>query len=575
MCARVPGLSYAHDVSVPRGWNWRLVVSGATATLCDETGPVHLSERASIVLAYLAVAGPTRRSRLAANLWPDADAERARSNLRQLLFRLRALGGDVIVGADPLQLGPGVLVEAATQSRTDTPSDVNAGVLEGLDPDAFGEFAAFFAEERARRTATSTAAAMAEWERAVGRGDWGDALHAAWRAMAADPVSERPYRLAMTAHLRLGAPGDALAEYRRCREVLERVIGVGPSQATSSLARQAAAAVAAASRAEGGLAAAGLGRRAEAGGWLQEGAAVLAAALETEPDAGSGARLAVELGWLELRLGRAQRAASAARRAVATDGVESSVLAEAWFLLGTLARYRGDLEEAESWWRQALAAAGRARAPVSEARMRLNVAQVEDALGATARAAEAYGEALRSARAAHDREVEVVVLNNLGHAALSLGLRSGDVRAPGGASASRLARELLAAALSIAKTLADRTLLASVLDGLGRAEVACGEPELGRSSAARAHLIASEVGDAVLRVETLATLAEASLALGDVSSARSYALSAERLVSDLKVAGELGERPRSVLYALGNAAVTPLGATSRLEEVDDGESAAL
>ena len=43
----------------------------------------------ALLLAWLALEGPTPRERLATLLWPDSNAEAARNALRQRLFRLR------------------------------------------------------------------------------------------------------------------------------------------------------------------------------------------------------------------------------------------------------------------------------------------------------------------------------------------------------------------------------------------------------------------------------------------------------------------------------------------------------
>ena len=56
-----------------------------------------LEHKDALMLAYLAIEGPTPRRALAALLWPDVDAERSQANLRQRLFRLRrSLGFDLL-----------------------------------------------------------------------------------------------------------------------------------------------------------------------------------------------------------------------------------------------------------------------------------------------------------------------------------------------------------------------------------------------------------------------------------------------------------------------------------------------
>jgi DNA-binding SARP family transcriptional activator len=62
----------------------------------------------ALLLAWLALEGPTARERLAALLWPHSDAEASRNALRQRLFRLRRqLGADLVEGSAVLALARG------------------------------------------------------------------------------------------------------------------------------------------------------------------------------------------------------------------------------------------------------------------------------------------------------------------------------------------------------------------------------------------------------------------------------------------------------------------------------------
>ena len=63
----------------------------------------------ALLLAWLALEGPTARERLAALLWPDSSPEAARNALRQRLFRLRKqLGCEAVSGSTALALAAGV-----------------------------------------------------------------------------------------------------------------------------------------------------------------------------------------------------------------------------------------------------------------------------------------------------------------------------------------------------------------------------------------------------------------------------------------------------------------------------------
>ncbi|MFY9511189.1 MAG: hypothetical protein WAQ05_09470, partial [Rubrivivax sp.] len=63
----------------------------------------------ALMLAWLALEGPTPRERLASLLWPASPAEAARNALRQRLFRLRRqCSADLVVGSTTLALAEGL-----------------------------------------------------------------------------------------------------------------------------------------------------------------------------------------------------------------------------------------------------------------------------------------------------------------------------------------------------------------------------------------------------------------------------------------------------------------------------------
>lgn len=93
--------------------SWQLQVLGNVKL--ERDGQVVTPDRKSAaILSYLALNGPTSRSRLAGLLWPDALEATARNNLSQTLHRLRKLvGTSLIEGDDPLRLSPDLKVDAA------------------------------------------------------------------------------------------------------------------------------------------------------------------------------------------------------------------------------------------------------------------------------------------------------------------------------------------------------------------------------------------------------------------------------------------------------------------------------
>ena len=57
------------------------------------------------------------------------------------------------------------------------------------------------------------------------------------RALEQDNLGEELYRLVITCHAKLGQPAEAMATYRRCRELLSVVLGIQTSAETEQLFR--------------------------------------------------------------------------------------------------------------------------------------------------------------------------------------------------------------------------------------------------------------------------------------------------------------------------------------------------
>ena len=114
----------------------RLRLLAVPALVLPSGALVALERKDAALLALLAVDGPLPRARAAALLWPDADPQKARNNLRQRLFRLRhGAGCDVVVEESALALAEGVEHDlAALPARLADDPSAAAGELLG----AFG-----------------------------------------------------------------------------------------------------------------------------------------------------------------------------------------------------------------------------------------------------------------------------------------------------------------------------------------------------------------------------------------------------------------------------------------------------
>lgn len=444
----------------------RVRLRGGVVELRSADGVERLGGRRALVLAALALLGPLRRERLAGLIWPDAEGPAARAALRQTLRRLARTG--VTLRGDPLALAGGATL-------LDDDPDGAGDPFEVPDVGASGELAELLAAAQERRRAAVARVADEAYRSARAAGRPHDAVAAARRWLTADPRSVEAHMALLRAFDEAGDAGALLDAFQRLRALLARSVDAEPPDEAVALLREAVPS--ARSRAERG-------------------------------------RLRIGLAWLEHQAGRSDLAEAEARAGLADLG-DAAGRGEGWFVLGSIARHRDRPDEAREAWRRALAHAGADAGDLSRARLHLNLAQVEDALGDAEAARPHYLAAQRAAREEGDARSEAVALNNLAHAALTAGRR-------------REAGVLIGRAVTLAAALDDRQLDGHLADGLARVRLAEGEAEEARGWAARAVEIGREVGDAALRVEGLATLAEALRATGDEDGARTMAAAAER-----------------------------------------------
>jgi len=119
-----------------------LLLAGTPQLLATSGQRFVLQRRDAAILAYLAIAGPTARARLLDLLWPDVQADAARSALRQRLFQMkRRVGFDLVVGDELLTLASDIATEPiATQGPS-------APLLQGCDFDECPMFERWLADQ--------------------------------------------------------------------------------------------------------------------------------------------------------------------------------------------------------------------------------------------------------------------------------------------------------------------------------------------------------------------------------------------------------------------------------------------
>jgi DNA-binding SARP family transcriptional activator len=224
------------------------------------------SRKALALLVYLAVEGGVQpRDKLAALLWPESDASRARATLRNGLHQLRStLPDDSIlhVERDTLAFNAGAgydldldVVAQATEaislesSPSATVDQLRAAVevyrgdfLEGFslgDAPAFEDWAVV-RRERWHRRMDDVYDALSEIQFEQGRVQAGLETAGDWRAH--NPFNEKACRRLMRLHLAADNRAAALQTYEQCRDTLQTELGATPAPETEALAAQVRAA---------------------------------------------------------------------------------------------------------------------------------------------------------------------------------------------------------------------------------------------------------------------------------------------------------------------------------------------
>ena len=204
------------------------------------------------LLKYLVAAGgrSVDAEKIMGALWPEADGAAAKSSFDSALFRLRKLvdiDNAIDLSSGQMSITPTLVwtdiwaCEAALASAANgeiAPAiaaqrllDAYPGALLGSDESPWVAKPRDALRSRFVRALMDLGAAL---ERA---GDWSAAIDVYRRGLEADNLAESIYRGLMRALAATGNHAEALAAYRRCRELLSIVLGLKPSQETERLHR--------------------------------------------------------------------------------------------------------------------------------------------------------------------------------------------------------------------------------------------------------------------------------------------------------------------------------------------------
>jgi WD40 repeat protein/DNA-binding SARP family transcriptional activator len=195
---------------------------------------------------------PDRREKLAGMFWPDTSDENARRNLRQELWRIRkAISAQAPAAPDYLlteeitiAFDPNVdyWLDVAQFERT---SGVDASASELMQQLALyrgdllpGFYDDWVVLERERLQARHEQLLQALLERLIAEQLWSAVVEWSERWIASGQTPEPAYRALLLAY---GAHGDrakVVSTYQRCKEALEKELGVEPSYQTRDLCEQ-------------------------------------------------------------------------------------------------------------------------------------------------------------------------------------------------------------------------------------------------------------------------------------------------------------------------------------------------
>ena len=248
----------------------RLALLGPLCVTLDEQPVVHFGyDKVPALLAYLAVEAdrPHTRDELAALLWPESDDEAARRSLRVALTKLRqAIGdqnarppfllidrqtirfnadadhtldiqqfGQLLASVEQHTHPPGTLCSSCAAHLVEAVALYRGELLEQVrirDSVVFEEWVTLVREQLHQRAVEALSRLMTYQEQ---QGEHTAAEHVARRLLALEPWDEAAYRCLMRLFADRGQRNAALAQYERCRRILDDEFGAAPAPETTTL----------------------------------------------------------------------------------------------------------------------------------------------------------------------------------------------------------------------------------------------------------------------------------------------------------------------------------------------------
>lgn len=210
-----------------------------------------ISDKARALLFYLVATGGVHdRRTLAGLLWGEMPEQRALSNLRQAIYNLQQLVGPYLVVTNrSVEFDSSQAFEldlerftVATASRSCTLTDLYLAAaqfrgefLEGFYLTDCPEFEHWLLSERERIHHETLGILNRVATEEIARWDYEAAIQTLHRLLRLAPWNEADHRRLMLLLARTGRYSEALAQYARCCQMLERELEVEPMPETQEL----------------------------------------------------------------------------------------------------------------------------------------------------------------------------------------------------------------------------------------------------------------------------------------------------------------------------------------------------